>query len=418
MVIVGPLAVRSVWLDWLSRRWPDKQVAVLRGKKYQPSVFEDADFIFTHYDILPSWASVGLVRQIGTLVFDEIHLLANHKSKRSQAAAIISPAAHRTIGMTGTPLWNQPAGLWSLLRSCTPGAWGTFKKYTEAYASGTPGAYGWTTGAPSRVTELRDRLQEIMLRREWRDVQAELPPMVRTIETAPITASESLQLDKIAAAIRDELVQREEISANPTIVGELERQRRLLAKRKAPVAAQVAIRTLMSGEPAVVWVWHRDAADEIAVRIRKQHLDVYVITGKTPQHQRDPILDMWRSHSYAALVISMGVAPAGIDLSHSAHAIFAELDWTPATMGQAAMRTFSPARPNFETYIIGEHPIEYRLMEVLAHKVETGAIMGVAATDTVGDPMTKLFGQPELEMVDLGNLANEISQRIQRELSA
>jgi len=408
MVVIGPLAVRGVWLDWWRRRWPEIEPVVLTGRKYDPDTFVDHPLVFAHYDILPSWTSLGLRDRIGTLVLDEVHVLSNPKSKRSIAALMMSPAAEHVVCATGTPLWNKPAGLWSILSICNPAAWGSFKEFTAAYCSGAPGPYGWTTGAPSRVEEFQTRLEAVMLRRRWRDIRDELPPCTRTVEIAPLNANQILQIDKLAESIREELSQGADFSS-PTLIGALARVRRLVAARKAPIAASAACRVADSGERVVVWVWHKKVADTIARRIKRA--TPYVVTGSVPERNRARILDEWRASENGVLIISMGVAPAGIDLSQAAHCIFAELDWTPATIGQAEMRTFSPSRPNFVTFVVAEHDIDQRLVDTLTTKCEMAAELGVPAMDTAGDVMQEVFAR-DVAVVDLASLANRISARV------
>ena len=409
LVVVGPLAVRGVWLDWFRRRWPDREAVVLRGRKYFPTKVLDADLIFAHYDILPAWQSVGLRRKIGTLVFDEVHLCSNRMSKRSQAALIMAPSAERIICATGTPLWNKPSGLWPILAMTNPGAWGTFYKWTERYSSGGPGQYGWTTGDPSFVEELQTRLSEVYLARRWSDIRDELPPTIRTVETADFSSRDELALDKIAATLRDELHGGAAL-ASPTVVGELARYRRLISGAKARVAAKLAQQVADEGDRVVVWVWHRDAADVVRKGIRNHR--VYIVTGDTPMNSRDDILDKWRASDAGVLIISMGVAPAGIDLSQSAHCIVAELDWTPATLGQCVMRTYSPDRPNFETYVVADHEVDHKLLEVLVQKCDHAQQMGLSATDTADDVFTDVFSQEPDEGGTLADLAERISKAV------
>ncbi len=408
LVVVGPLAVRSVWLDWFRRRWPDTPSAVLRGRKYDPKV-NDASLIFTHYDILPKWQSIGLTRKIGTLVFDEAHLLSNRKSKRTQAALIMAPAAERVICATGTPLWNRTEGLWPLLSVTNPAAWGTYTAFTERYASGMPGAWGWETGAPSNVDEFRERLSEVMIRRRWEDVRDELPPTTRAIESAPMSARQALEIDKLAVQIREKFGDFAG-AGSFTEVGELARIRRIVAQEKTKVATDCALRVVQSGEPVVVWVWHRDVGDTIAEKLKAKKVPTTLVTGAVEEEYREDLLDTWRGRPTGALIISMGVAPAGIDLSHAAHCIFAELDWTPATMGQAAMRTFSPARPNFETYVVAEHEIDRKLIEVLISKCDAAGELGIPATDTQTIAFN-VFSDPSESAADLDRLADRIAKR-------
>jgi SWI/SNF-related matrix-associated actin-dependent regulator 1 of chromatin subfamily A len=406
MVVIGPLAVRSVWLDWWRRRWPDEEPVVLTGRTYDRDRVRDAKLIFTHYDVMSSWVSVGLQQSFGTLVFDEAHALSGPRTKRTQNAHILAAVAERVVCATGTVVWNRLDGVWGILNTVAPAAFGTYYEFTKRYVGGGPGAYGWTTSGPTNVDELRARLGDTMIRRRWEDIVDQLPLVARNIETVPISAAEERKLDIESAALREARLSRE------TIIGHLSRIRKIVAKRKASAAADVAVRIAQDGDHAVVWVWHKSVATDVALAIAKRGYESFIINGDVPEHHRDDIYATWRANSKpAVLVVSMAVAPAGIDLSAAAHCVFAELDWTPATIAQALMRTFSPNRANFQTYVIADHEIEYRLMAAIESKIAEADVAGLPAADAVGD--IALSVATSTEPVDLGALASAIARRVE-----
>jgi len=77
----------------------------------------------------------------------------------------------------------------------------------------------------------------------------------------------------------------------------------------------------------------------------------------------------------------MAVAQVGLDFSHAHLAVFAEIDYTPAILTQAEMRTFSPARPMNITYIVADHHVEQRVVLALTRKLEAANPLGVGAAN-------------------------------------
>jgi SWI/SNF-related matrix-associated actin-dependent regulator of chromatin subfamily A-like protein 1 len=330
---------------------------------------------------------------LAKLVFDEAHLISNGKSNRSTAAQILSTEADQVIAATGTPLWNKPAGLHSILTCINPGAWGKRYDYCVRYANGHPGAYGFVADGVSNVDEFKARLSEIMLRRVWTDVVKDLPPIERTVEVVDLDEEQCYELEKSAEEIRD-------ATALRTPIGELARYRRLVAALKIDAAIEAAQRVLDGGESVVLWTWHKDVAQKLYKKLEKKYA-AYVVTGEeTDQDKREAALDQWRAKDPSALVINIGVGQAGIDLSHARHAIFCEIDWVPATVAQAEMRTFSPLRPMTSTYIVVDHRVDRALVEALTTKCELGDQLGVpAAESAIGSLGTALgIGQDSGDM--------------------
>lgn len=372
-LVVAPLATRPVWLGWLKRVWPDAKVVVVKGRSYDREAVAGADIIFCHYEMLTHWEDFA-DRQFHTVAFDEAHVLSNPKSLRTHAAMRLSTrASHHVIAATGTPVWNKPGQIYTLLKLVSRGGWGTFQDFTERYASGTPGAYGWETGAPSNVEELQLRLKEVLIARTWKDVRDEVPATDYSVELATLTRREEVNIDKLAIA-----AQMDSAKETNTLIGENARLRKIVAKRKVKPAAAVAAQFLAAGEPVVIWTWHKDIANDIAAKLAKSQ--PIVITGDTPVPDREEFLARWRKGVYP-LIMSLSIGQVGIDLSHARHAVFAEFDYTPAVISQAIMRTFAPERPMTVTFVAVDHPLEVALVRILSRKCRQAQELGVACAD-------------------------------------
>ncbi len=403
MLVVAPLATREVWMSWFRRRWPNERPVVLRGRhverisskkpvksridrgfdvidgdRFDPERLARAKLLFCNYDILGAWKDLG-GRRIGTLVFDEIHLLSERNSRRAQAAVFAAGLAERVIGATGTPIWNRPLGLFTTLSCVCPAAFGKFFEFAVRYCDAHPGSHGYVYDGASNEIEFKTRMSEIMIRRTWQDVSGELPAIERSVEVVDITEDQQFQIEKEAERVRDH-------ARMTTSIGALARFRRLLAKLKTNAAVDVARRILESGEKVVVWAWHRDIALKIEDVLSDQGFPGFVVSGSTDMNLREDILNRWRAHpDPAPLCITLSVGQVGIDLSATPYEVFAELDYTPAVVAQAEMRVFSPLRPCFATFVIIDHEIERRILAALQDKCETAFRMGVpAAESTVG----------------------------------
>jgi len=128
-------------------------------------------------------------------------------------------------------------------------------------------------------------------------------------------------------------------------------------------------RTMLDrGEPVVVWTWHVALAKAIAAELGAR---ARLLTGEVAPRTRDQLVDAWRGDATAsALVCTMAVAQVGLDFAHARLAIFAECDYTPATMAQAEMRTFAPTRPMNVTYVVADHMVDQRVVLALVRKLD------------------------------------------------
>lgn len=384
LVVVGPLASRDVWATWIERVHGFPPL-ILQGR-------QDVDLqpgypaYFVHYDVLEAHTPFFANSKIATLILDEAHLLQNRKTKRVSAVSVLAPRSERIIALSGTPMWGSPDSLWALLHMITPGAWGGHHMFGQRYCEATPGAHGWTYGGKSNEDELRARLSEVMLRRTWRDVLGQLPPVTRVVEPVDVPITQLAAIE--AAAMHASLAR-----GTTTLVGYLATLRMKLAEVKVAPAVEAAARSMVDGHKVVVWSWHNQIGDKIAGllaqpsargRGRAAGIDlapsfpVFRVRAEDDQTKRDEIIQAFRDcPGPAAIVVGIAIGGVAIDLSCADVAIFAELDWTPAMVYQAEMRTFAPTRPHAVTYLYADVPIESRLIQALAIREGFQASLGM-----------------------------------------
>ena len=378
LVIIGPLSSRAVWLGWIRRVFPDASVGLLLGKKLDPAVLAHP-IIFGHYDELRHWQAAF---EIGTLVFDEAHALTNGASWRTKAASFLSARAKRVIALTGTPIWNMPPDLYSVLGLVTPGAWGSFFDFAQRYGAPVPGAHGIEYTGISHEDELNLRLTEVMLRRTWKDASADMPAISRSVVIAEVTEAAGKKLDVIAASLQAE---------RSNTVGNLAAYRRAASLFKLSTVVAEAAKITSRNEPVVIWTWHVDFAKKIA-----EAVDGFLITGEQQANERERRIEAWRASSNGVLVATMAVAQVAVDFSHARIAIFAEIDWTPGVIAQAEMRTFAPTRGMSILFVVLDHVVDQRLVVALERKLTAASSIGVgAASDSIDALRVAVFGAKE-----------------------
>lgn len=369
LVVCAPLSARMVWVDWMKRRWPDIEPYLVKGLTYDRTKFLTSPLIFIHYEVLYRHQSIGI--QPGTLVLDESHLLANPKSKRTQAVLLYASQAKRVIALTGTPKWNKALGLWAQLAACNPGAWGRWWEFARRYSGPIETDHGVEYAGVSNVAEFRERAAETMSVLTWKDVAKDLPPFTRTVEVIPVSKAERRNLE---IAIAEDLD-----GKNRSAIADQSTFRMRCADLKIDTAVDLARQILDDGEPLILWVHHRAVGRELHKRLPGSVL----VTGEVAIDEREQLLRAWQSGTVPnALIISLAVGQVAIDLSRASHEIFVELDWTPGVIEQAEMRPFSPMHPVACTFLCADHPIEREMIEAIVKKSVHAADLGLPTTDT------------------------------------
>lgn len=404
MFVVGPLAARAVWHEWAARRFgicanwrapgtcsicdrvhavladkPEPSFTALEGRKLDDEQLRLAmrsRVVFCHFAVVPTWRELFATLKIGTLVVDECHLpqagMQNRKSVTSESIRYLNTVAKRAVFLSGSPLWNKPKGLWPILDTITPGAFGDFWSFARRYCDAKPTGYGWQANGASREVELAERLKEVMLRRRWIDVAKNLPPITRAIEIVSLSDDQRDRVEETAARIRSTTTNTQ------TIVGDLARMRKLYAKEKMKAAAIKAREAILDGHSAIVWTHHREVAEALA-----RDLDVNVcVTGDLDPLQREEIIEDARNASASRpvmLIATMGALATAVNLSFADVEIFCELDWNPDSIAQAEMRPYNGTRPIQAIFLVADVEVEQRLADALLEKLQIKDRLGVAA---------------------------------------
>ena len=394
LVIVAPLSTRAVWLSWIKRIYQNIEIGIIQGKTFDKAILQQP-IVFGHYDIIHKWMALF---EIGTLILDEVQFLTNPDSRRTKAARLLAGRAKHVVACTGTPINKFPPDMYAVLDMVAPGAWGSYYEFAQRYGNPTPTAHGTRYEGISNETELRDRLSEVMIRRLWRDVHEDLPPITRSIVVADLNQTERNKLDILAGKIKAE---RSNVAAN------LASYRRTVSSIKLSTVLAEVEKVVERGEPAVVWTWHKDFAEKILKKLDEKGIVGCLINGDIAILEREKRMAEWRARSNAVLIATMAVAGAGIDLSHARIAVFAEIDYTPAVLGQAEMRTFSPLRAMDVLFVVANHLVDQRIVRSLVGKLSASDPLGVAAAIDAIDALRDAVLGPD-EEGDLDRLLDNL----------
>jgi SWI/SNF-related matrix-associated actin-dependent regulator 1 of chromatin subfamily A len=135
------------------------------------------------YEICHKWRDELHKHVYDVLICDEAHYLKTQKSKRTLAVLGSSKGtgipAKKFWPVTGTPVLNRPAEMFSLLQALAPGQFRNYEEYAKRFCNGREIHDGEKTYLDSRgdsnLDELAQILAPLMLRRLKKDVHGTLP---------------------------------------------------------------------------------------------------------------------------------------------------------------------------------------------------------------------------------------------------
>lgn len=365
-LVVCPASLKTNWLREL-KKWlvyQDLTVGVAQGG-YLP----DTNIVVINYDIVARHKPALLEVKWDAIILDEAHLIKNPQTQR--AKAICGFRSHsdksqeepplwsqRRLALTGTPILNRPAEIWTTLNWLAPSAWSSRGAFGRRYCAGGTSFFD---GA-SNLEELQVRLRSsVMIRRLKKDVLTELPAKMRQViefddpDAAGVVKAELTALEKYQSglAMLKAAAELAKASDNPeeykdavlalrsgvsAAFEELAKLRYDTAMAKVPyvIGHLKQLAEEMPDEKFIVFAHHHDVIDRIYNAFPWQAVK---LVGDMPTEERQKSVDRFQTDKSVRLFVgSMRAAGVGLTLTASSHVVFAELDWVPATISQAEDR--------------------------------------------------------------------------------
>ncbi|MDY7085230.1 MAG: DEAD/DEAH box helicase, partial [Actinomycetota bacterium] len=135
-LLICPMSLVSNWQKEAARFAPSLRVYVhhggtrQRGEDFDAAV-RDADLVLTTYGTAVRDLEALRGVQWGRVACDEAQAIKNSGTR--QAQAVRSVAARTRLALTGTPVENHLAELWSIMDFCNPGLLGPIKRFRRRF---------------------------------------------------------------------------------------------------------------------------------------------------------------------------------------------------------------------------------------------------------------------------------------------
>ena len=392
-LVICPASVKRNWQREILAARPASAVSIV-GPGDMPAV-GFSGWAIINYDILGKHIDALLRHAWAGIVFDEAHYLKNHSSQRSKfgrklvEAAGPDPIVHL---LTGTPLTNRPRDLFPLLQLARHPMAKSFLSFAKRYCAAYQNDYGWVTDGASNISELREQLHGLMLRRIKDDV-LDLPPKVRTWLSVEVPAGTALResrkvlellIDSAGAA-----TDRRGGSNRVKLLAALATARRKIAIAKVKNTIDLVQSAVEQDEKVLVFSCFNEPVQTIQKHFGNAALS---LTGETPVSKRQEIVDAFQNDdSVRVLVANIIAGGVGLNLTAARQVVFNDLDWVPTNHWQAEDRAYriGQSRTVNVSYMIASGTIDDFVAQALDTKSQLIDVV-VEGADAPADILSSL----------------------------
>ena len=196
-LIVCPTSLVRNWEAEAAKFTPHLKRLVVSGPD-RAAVFgeiESSDLVITSYALLQrDLADAYLGRKFSVVVLDEAQHIKNRQTRNARSAKKLQ--AVQKLVLTGTPVENSVADVWSIFDFLLPGYLGEYADFRDSTEQ--PIAAGGNDGAVAQE-KLHHKLHPFILRRLKSDVAKDLPDKIVKVVYCPLTPDQQAMASRIRA---------------------------------------------------------------------------------------------------------------------------------------------------------------------------------------------------------------------------
>lgn len=352
-LIVCPTSLVENWRREAEKFVPGLRCLTLSGTHRAAAFAQvpDCDLVITSYALIRRDIAFHAQARYAAVILDEAQAIKNQRTQN--ALAVKQLQADTRLVLSGTPIENSVADLWSIMDFLMPHYLGSYSEFQVAYED--PVAQGGAV-AERAQERLRDKLHPFLLRRQKKDVAKDLPDKIRSVMYCELTPAQRAVYEPIHAEVRASIrgLAREKGERSKfEMLAQLMRLRqiccdlRLLKQRslkpgEAPSAKLDALMDCLSearsgGHRMLVFSQFTSMLRLIAQRLEEEQIPYCYLDGAT--HARlEECARFNRSPEIPLFLISLKAGGTGLNLTGADMVVHFDPWWNPAAEEQATDR--------------------------------------------------------------------------------
>lgn len=398
-IIICPTSVLGNWQDEIARFAPSLNVYIHYGsdRKHNEAFFSalqdgEIDIVLTTYGIMTQDIEQFRPIEWTTVALDEAQNIKNRKTKQSRAIRELRGAHH--IALTGTPIENRLAELWSIFDFLNPGYFGSFHKFTNDFIIPIE-----RDDLESTREQLRLKIEPFLLRRTKRDTNLalNLPQKHENEERCPLTTEQAALYESYIQDAKDKMQHAPPFERKGIVLAMLNRLKQLcnhpiLFLKEEPTSSEDIMRRSIKlqrivnraidiverGEKALIFTQYIGMGELIQYVLEEQFdLDVPFLTGQMRKEERDELVQSFQRGDFPLFLLSLRAGGTGLNLTAANHVLHADRWWNPAVEEQATDRAYRIGQTQFV------HVVKFMTIGTIEEKIDKMLLEKSALSDNL-----------------------------------
>ena len=387
-LVVSPSSLTLNWQNEAAKFTNGLKTMVIRGtlseRKRQIEEIDNYDLIITSYDLLKRDIELYKKKdyQFRFMIADEAQYLKNSNTQNAKSMKQIK--ADTKYALTGTPIENSLAELWSIFDFIMPGYLFTYRKFKNMYE--TPIV---RDGDKKVLEKLKMLIEPFVLRRNKKEVLKELPDKTVTVLSNEMGEEQrSIYLSYLLQA-KQELAEQIDLNGyentHMQILAALTRLRQICChpslfidgyqagSSKLEQCIEIIEEATNGGHKILLFSGYTSMFEFIEKELEKRNIKYFKLTGSTKVDERIKLVDEFNENpDIKVFLISLKAGGTGLNLTGADMVIHYDPWWNISTENQATDRAYRIGQKNnVQVYkLITKNSIEEKIYELQQRKAE------------------------------------------------
>ena len=387
-MVVCPSSLALNWFNEINKFAPTLKTTVIAGnaeeRKRLIQKLQDYDIIITSYDLLKR--DVDTYTEINYeykfIVADEAQYIKNNNTQNFKAIKKIK--AQTKFALTGTPIENSLAELWSIFDFSMPGYLYSYRKFKESFE--TPIIKEEDT---YKMSKLKMLIEPFILRRIKEEVLTELPEKTVTVLNSEMEEEQQKlymsYMSKAREEVENELIASGFEKNQMKILALLMRLRQICCHPKLFIdnydggsgklnqCMEIIKDAVQGNHKILLFSGYTSMFDIIEKELEKEDIKYFKLTGQTKVSERIELVDEFNENNdIKVFLISLKAGGTGLNLIGADMVIHYDPWWNISAENQATDRTYRIGQKrNVQVYkLITKNSIEEKIYELQQKKAK------------------------------------------------
>lgn len=313
------------------------------------------------------------------VILDEAQYIKNQKTKNAQSVKTLK--TRHKLALTGTPIENSLAELWSIFDFLMPQYLFNYHYFQKQYENDIV-----KNNDEEKTKQLKKLVTPFILRRNKKEVLTELPAKIEQNMILPFNDEEEKLYVANLAKVNEELQQLYDIEGSDKmqILKMLTRLRQLCLEPRLVYdnidqpssklkACMELIKTMQENKQKVLlFSSFTSALDLIADECQKAGITYYMLTGSTNKEERRELVSRFQKDDTTLFLISLKAGGTGLNLTAAETVIHYDPWWNVSAQNQATDRAYRIGQKNnVQVFnLVMKDSVEEKIIELQKRKKE------------------------------------------------